>query len=116
MRSTRAAPQRSASAAARAAARCGSSPVFAASHREADLLDRGLLRVELAGQAPLVEHDDSVGEREDLVQVLADQEDADAVVGSLPEVSVYRLDRADVETSRRRGGDQHPRLPLKLAP
>ncbi len=66
-------------------------------------------RVELADDRALVHDRDPVGEREDLVEVLGDQQHADAVGGRLAQVRVHRLDRGDVEAARRRRGDEHAR-------
>jgi len=44
---------------------------FASGHRETDLLDGGRLGVEVAGELALVDDDDAVGERADLVEVFA---------------------------------------------
>ena len=63
----------------------------------------------------LVHDGDPVGEREDLVEVLADHEHSHAVGGRPAEVRVNGLDRADVEAARRLSGDEHDRLPLELA-
>ena len=52
---------------------------------------------------------------QDLVEVLADQEHPDALLGGLPEIGVHGLDRADVEARGRRRGDQHLRLARELA-
>ena len=79
-------------------------------HEQADLLDVGVGRVELAEDRALVHHGDPVGEREDLVEVLADQQHGDAVGGGVAQVRVDGLDRADVEPARRRGGDDQARL------
>src|SRR5262249_26122234 len=97
--------RRRASEAARGGARSGSLP-FASGHREADLLDARLLGVEVAGHATLVHDGDAVGESQDLVQVLADQEHGYTLACRLPEVGVHRLDPAHVEAARRRGGDE----------
>ena len=75
----------------------------------------GDLGIELGGEPTLVDRHDPVGEREDLVEVLADQQDRDAGVGRLPQVPVHRLDRADVEAPCGRGGDQHLRRAGELA-
>src|SRR3954462_10014393 len=84
-------------------------------HEQADLLDVRLPGGELAEDATLVHHDDPVGEREDLVEVLSDQEDADAGLRRLPQVPVDGLDRADVQSARRRGRHEQRRVAGKLA-
>ena len=71
--------------------------------------------IDLAGDPPLVEDDDAVGEREHLVEVLADQQHGDVELRGVAKVVVNVLDRADVETARRRGGDQHARRARELA-
>src|SRR2546426_3941549 len=83
-------------------------------HQQADLLHVRLARVELAEDLPFVHHGDAVGEREDLVQVLADQQHAHAVGGRVAQVRMHRFDRADVEPARRRGRDEQARLAREL--
>ena len=64
--------------------------------------------------SPFVHHHDPVGQGEDLVEVLADQQHRDSFSGRLSKVRVHGLDRADVEPSRRRSGDQHLRATREL--
>src|SRR5262249_42940396 len=70
--------------------------------------------VALADDRPLVHHDDAVGEGEDLVEVLADQEHTDTVRRSFAQVCVDRLDRRDVEPACRRRGHDDRRLAGEL--
>ena len=55
----------------------------------------------------LVDHEDPVGEGEDLFQLQRDEQDCTALVALLDEAAVDELDRADVEAARRLGRDQH---------
>ena len=64
--------------------------------------------------AALVHHRDPVGQRQHLVEVLADQQDRDVSFGSLAQVAVHRLDRADVEPASRGRSDEHPRPAREL--
>src|SRR5437868_1345050 len=86
-----------------------------AGHEQADLLDVRLRARSLTDDRALVHDRDAIGERQDLVEVFADEKDADAVRGSLAQVRVHRLDRADVEPARRRCGNEQPRAPGELA-
>ena len=83
-------------------------------HEQPELLDVARARVELSGDPALVHHHDPVGEREDLVEVFADQETA-TPGRCLAQVRVHGFDRADIEPARRRRGDEHARLALELA-
>ena len=87
----------------------------ASRHQQAELLDGRRSPRPLADDRALVHHGDPVGEREDLVEVLGDQQHADAVRRRLAQVAVHGLDRGDVEAARRRRGDEHARLALELA-
>ena len=78
----------------------------AARHQDAELL-LGRGRRELADDLALVDDEDPVGEREDLLELERDEQDAAALVALLDEAPVHELDRADVEAARRLGGDQH---------
>src|SRR3954471_17767709 len=89
--------------------------VVPSGHEQAELLDARAGASGLAGDRALVHDRDPVGEGEDLVQVLADQQHRDAVRGRVAEVRVDGLDRADVEAARRRRGDEQPRLPRELS-
>ena len=62
----------------------------------------------------LVHHDDPVGEGEELVEVLADEQHCDAVRRGVAQVSVDGLDRADVEPARRRRDDERLRSAREL--
>ena len=87
-----------------------------AGHEVADLLDRRRPGVELADDLALVDDEDPVGERADLVEVLAHEQDRDAACSGLAEVRVHRLDRADVEPARRLGDDEDERIVVELSP
>src|SRR5581483_188837 len=86
----------------------------AAEHLEADLL-LGRVGAVLAHDLPLVDDEDAVRERQDLVQLERQEQDRAALVALLDEAPVDVLDRADVEPARRLGGDQHLRIALDLA-
>src|SRR5437762_2696576 len=81
----------------------------AAEHLEADLLLRDLAFV-LADDLALVEDEDAVGEREDLLELERDQEDRASLVSLLDQSSVQIFDRPDVEAARRLRCDQHLRV------
>ena len=85
-----------------------------AGHRDAELV-LGDARSELAHDLALVDHEDPVGEGEDLFQLQRDEQDGTALVALLDEAAVDELDRADVETPRRLGRDQHLRVAIDLA-
>ncbi len=74
--------------------------------------ERPLVRA-FAGQDarhPLVvEDEDPVGEREDLVQVERDQQDRPAPVALAPQPVVHRADGAHVQASRGLHDDEHAR-------
>jgi hypothetical protein len=67
-------------------------------------------RRELADDLALVDDEDPVGEREDLLELERDEQDRAALVALLDEAAVDELDRADVEAARRLRGDQHLRV------
>ena len=73
----------------------------------------------LGGYSPTIraleDDEDPVGEREDLVQLERDEQDAAALVALLDEPPVDELDRAHVEAARRLRGDQHLRVAVDLA-
>src|SRR5439155_505415 len=83
-------------------------------HEQADLLDARLGPRRLAHDLALVHDDDPIRERQDLVEVLADQQDTEARSRCLVEVRVDALDRADVEPARRRGRHEHLRPARKF--
>src|SRR6266498_2686375 len=66
-------------------------------HQQAELLDARIGACRLADDRALVHDRDPVGEGQDLVEVLADQEHGDAVRCRVTKVGVHCLDRADVE-------------------
>ena len=70
---------------------------------------------ELADDLPFVDDEDPVREREDLLELERDQQDAAALVALLDEAPVHELDRPDVEAARRLRGDQHARVAVDLA-
>ena len=68
-----------------------------------------LAGVDLAHDRALVHHGDAIGEGQDLVEVLADQEHRDLPRRGLAQIAVNGLDRADVETAGGRRGHEHAR-------
>src|SRR5207248_9099392 len=89
--------------------------ILPSGHEQADLLHVRLGARRLADDRALVHDRDPVGEREDLVEVLADQQDRDTLAGGVAQVLVHGLDRADVEAPRRRGGDEQLRQDRELS-
>src|SRR5581483_5880120 len=85
-----------------------------AEHLEADLLLGDRTRV-LADELPFVEHENPVGEREDLVELERDEQDRATLFAFLDEPPVEELDGADVEAAGGLGGDQHLRVARDLA-
>ena len=85
-------------------------------HEQADLLDRRGSSLELADDAALVDDEDPVGERANLVEVFAHEQDRDALRSGVAEVRVHGLDRADVEPARRLRDDEDERIVRELAP
>ena len=65
--------------------------------------------------SPLVDDEDPVRERQDLLELERDEQDAAALVALGDEPPVDELDRADVEPARRLRGDQHARVAVDLA-
>ena len=63
----------------------------------------------LAADAPGVDHDDAVGEGEDLLELAGDQQHGDAVVGGGAQALAHELDGPDVEAAGRLGGDEDRR-------
>ena len=70
---------------------------------------------ELADDLALVDDEDPVGEREDLLELERDEQDRAALVALLDQAPVDELDRADVEAARRLRGDQDARVAVDLA-
>ena len=85
-----------------------------AGHRDAQLV-LGDARSELAHDLALVDHEDPVGEREDLLQLERDEQYRTPLVALLDEAAMDELDRTDVEAARRLGRDQHLRVAIDLA-
>src|SRR3954447_4239492 len=86
----------------------------AARHREAQLLLR-CGRRELADDASLVDDEDPVRQREDLLELERHEQDRPTGVPLLDQAAVDELDRAHVEAARRLRGDQHLRVAVDLA-
>src|SRR5712691_11559691 len=85
-----------------------------ADHRDPERL-LGNIGAVLAGDAALVDDEDSIGHREDLVQFERDEQDRASLVAFLDQPPVHELDRAHVETAGRLGSEQHARVPPDLA-
>src|SRR5205823_12326629 len=75
-------------------------------HLEPDLLFRHLARV-LADDLALVDDEDAVGERQDLLELERDEQDRAALVALRHQPAVKVLDGADVEAARGLRGDEH---------
>ena len=70
----------------------------------------GRVRARTRHDLALVDDEDPVGEREDLVELERDEQDRAALVALLDEPPVHELDGAHVEPAGRLGGDQHARV------
>ena len=86
-----------------------------ARHQQAEVLRVGLLGPSLAGDAAAAQHDDAVGEREDLVEFDRDQQHRLAGVALGDDALVDEFDRADVDAARRLADQQDLRIALDLA-
>ena len=69
----------------------------------------------LADDGALVDHEDAVGQREDLLQLGRHEQHGLAPVARLDELAVDELDRPDVESPRRLRREQHARVARDLA-
>src|ERR687898_283333 len=87
----------------------------APSHVEPELGAADLAVLELAGDAALIEHQDTVAEVQNLVQLEGEQQDPLAGVAGGDELLVDELDGADVEAARRLDGEQDVRITVQLA-
>ena len=83
------------------------------SHREPELLVSDVGSV-LRDDVALVDDEDAVGEREDLVELERDEQDRPPGVSLLDEAAVDELDGADVEPAGRLCGDQNARIAVDL--
>src|SRR3954464_2979363 len=82
-------------------------PPTAAGHQESELLLR-CVGCDLADDPPLVDHEDAVRERPDLLGLQRHEEDPAPGVALGDEPPMHELDRADVEAARGLMGDQEP--------
>ena len=80
-----------------------------AEHREPQFLFTDVRR-ELGHDASFVEHEDSVGERHDLLELERDEQYRFAGVSLLDEAAVHELDRADVKAASGLCRDQDARI------
>ncbi len=87
----------------------------ASRHEEPDLLAGEAGRLEGSRQPSPVHDDDPVRERHDLVQLRGDQEHRRSRVPRRHQPAVHVFDGADVQPSRRLGGDDEPDGSRKLA-
>src|SRR3954464_292472 len=86
----------------------------AARHRDPELLLADIRR-ELADDLSLVDDEDAVRQRQDLLELGRDEQDRAAFVALLDEAPVDELDRADVEPARRLCSEQDARVAADLA-
>ena len=84
-------------------------------HQQSDLLDRRGAGLQLAHDLALVDDEDAVRECADLVEVLAEEQDRYAPSGGISQVRVDRLDRTDVEPTRRLRHDEDERIVCEFA-
>ena len=75
----------------------------------------GFAPPEFGDDATGIEHDDAVGELEDLVELRRHEKNADAAFARLQDPAVDELDRADVDPAGRLGDDEDFRIFLELA-
>src|ERR1700719_3134044 len=78
-------------------------------HFFTDELDVGLVGRRFVNEFSAGHDDDAVGEREQLVEVFADEQDGDAVVAGLDELRVDEIDRRKIEAEAGIGGDEYLR-------
>src|SRR5207248_8003011 len=69
----------------------------------------------LACDPSFVDDEDAVGQREDLVELERDEQDAGAPAPGLDEPAMDELDRSDVQATRRLCGEEHLRISRDLA-
>ena len=81
-----------------------------AGHQQAERSRRGVGRGQLADDPPGEQHDDAVGEGEQLVEVLGDQQHPAAGVAQPAQLVVDVGVGTDVEAAGRLGGDERPGL------
>ena len=84
---------------------CRPSLGHTAGHREADLRERPLRRRARFAEPAALHHGDAVGQREDLVQVFADEQQRGALRAGIEELLMHVRDRADIEAPGRLVGD-----------
>ena len=75
----------------------------------------GFRSAELADDKTAVERDDAIGERQQFVDLLRDQQNGASAVAKLGDLSVDEGDACDVDPPRRLRGDQQLRLPVQFA-
>src|ERR1044071_7612385 len=85
-----------------------------AGHVQAEVLLGGLRR-ELGHDAALIDHQDAIRQRADLLHLERDEQHAAARVTLLDQPPVHELDRADVQPAGRLRGDDHARVGGELA-
>ena len=85
-------------------------------HRLSDGMASGGLRIELGHYSAVVHHQQAVGQHQELVEVLGDQQDGDTSSPLGHQEVLDRLDALDVETSGRLGRNHNLRMITQLAP
>src|SRR5262245_48895752 len=86
-----------------------------AAHQQANALDTGLRGIEHAGDAALIHDGYAVGDGEQLLKVLADDDQATASRAQLEEAIVHETRRSDIEAARRLCRDDDGRIEGELA-
>src|SRR5665811_975175 len=84
-------------------------------HRQAYRLARGPSAGDLIDYFALVQDDYPIGQRQDLLQFVGDEDDARPLGAQLEKSRVNELDRPDIEAPRGLRGDQHARAPSDFA-
>ena len=90
-------------------------PLRDARHQQAEVLRVGLLGPPLAGDAAGAQHDDPIGERENLVELDRNQEHRLAGVALGDDAAVDEFDRADIDAARRLANQHDARLMIDFA-
>ena len=73
------------------------------------------LAAELANDAPIVEPDDPIGERENFVELLGDQQHGASAIAKRRDQRMNESDAGNVDPSRRLSGDEQLRLAIEFA-
>src|SRR5262245_26544449 len=97
-----------------AACSSGGRVLHEAGHGDPELL-LAHVRAVFPDDLTLVDHENAIREREDLIQLERDEQDATALVSLLHETTMDELDRPDVQTACRLCRDEHLRVARHLA-